>query len=206
MLMAALVFATYAIARTDAPTPDTAHSLKKLAEVLDCSDKLTKELNSSIGNPPHADDLKGIVHWIRTHLPPYFQRALGNSASDAMSIAAPEGLSGLAKSNGKLLYRLLLINAFRGLSDTAVWRGTPCGNAVSFQVAEYLNSLAYKLRDTRAYSELKRITKGNPTLKGRVLLVMVTLDATEVPWKISWLSEAVAAQREWPGKKSHAKP
>lgn len=206
ILGAALFFSTCAFARTQAPARDTAHSLAKLAKVLDCSEKLTKELNSSIGNPPHVEDLKGVVHWIRTHLPPYFQHALENSANDAMSIAAPEGLSGLSKSNGKLLYRLMLINAFRGLSDTAEWRGTPCGNAVSFQVSEYLDSWAYKLRGTSAYAELQRISKGDSTLEGRILLVMVTLDATEVSWKISWLSEAVAAQREWPGKNSNIKP
>lgn len=206
MLMAALVFATGAFARTEAPAPDTARRLTELVAVFGCSDKLTKVLDSSIGSPPRADDLKKVVHWIRIHLPSYFQRALENSASDAMMVAAPEGLSGLAKSNGKLLYRLLIINAFRGLSDTGVWRGTPCGDAVPYQVDEYLDSLAYKLRGTRAYTELKKISKGAPTLKGRILLAMVTLDATEVPWKISWLSEAVVAQREWHGKNGPKKP
>lgn len=66
---------------------------------------------------------------------------------------------------------------------------------------EYLNSLAFrKLDGTAALAELKKLSAGVPRLEGRILVVMLTLDASGEPWRVSWLSQAAAAQKGWPGR------
>lgn len=176
--------------------------LNQLVDVQQCAETLAASIQSNLSHIPKLYDLKDSVHWVRTHLPIGFQEALGNAGSDTLIIAGPQGLSKLADSK-KLLYRVLLATTFRNLLDTKRWRNSSCGNGVPWVLEDSLTDFSEKsFSGTEVHIGLNRLSDDVPRMNGRILLLLLTLDATGQKWKVSWLSKAASAQKEMETRKN----
>jgi len=170
--------------------------LNQLVDVQQCTGALTESIQGSLAHTPKFNDLEEGVRWVRTHLPTGFQNALGKAGSDTLIIAGPEGLSKLAASK-KFLYRVLLATTFRNLFDVKRWRNSPCADGIPWVLEDSLTDFSEKrFAGTKALVELNELGDDFPRMNGRILLLLLTLDATGQKWEVSWLSQAMSAQKE----------
>lgn len=171
-------------------------SIGQVTTLYQCIGKFTESIQGNLVLAPKFNNIKEGVHWLRTHLPTEFQNALGNAGSDTLIIAGPEGLAKLAASK-KLLYRVLVATTYRNLFDVRHWRNSPCGDAVPWALGDLLTDFAEKdFAGTKALVELNKLGDDVPRMNGRILLLLLTLDATDQKWEVSWLSQAASAQKE----------